>query len=66
MEEEFKKLRNVGNNFLKIKCKNCGNEQIIYSKISSTVTCSICGSVIAKPTGATLATSGELIEKVKL
>ncbi len=64
--EEFKKLNNVGNNFLKIKCKNCGNEQIIYSKISSAVTCNICGSAIAKPTGSTLSTSGEFVEKVKL
>ncbi|MEM0139004.1 MAG: 30S ribosomal protein S27e [Ferroplasma sp.] len=66
MKEEFKKLKNVGNNFLKIKCKSCGNEQIIYSKISSTVVCNICGATMAKPTGATLATSGELVEKLNL
>ncbi len=66
MTDEFKKLKEVGNNFLKIKCKDCGNEQIIYSKVSSVVICNICGSTIAKPTGSTLATSGELIEKIKL
>ncbi|AGO60741.1 MULTISPECIES: 30S ribosomal protein S27e [Ferroplasma] len=66
MADEFKKLKEVGNNFLKIKCKDCGNEQIIYSKVSSVVVCNICGSTIAKPTGSTLATSGELVEKIKL
>ncbi|ARD85499.1 30S ribosomal protein S27e [Ferroplasma acidiphilum] len=66
MADEFKKLKDVGNNFLKIKCKDCGNEQIIYSKVSSVVVCNICGSTIAKPTGSTLATSGELVEKIKL
>ncbi|KJE49072.1 30S ribosomal protein S27 [Acidiplasma sp. MBA-1] len=49
-----------------MKCKNCGNEQVVYSKISSQVVCNICGSTLAKPTGATLSTSGELVEKVKL
>ncbi|KPV47054.1 MULTISPECIES: 30S ribosomal protein S27e [Acidiplasma] len=66
MADEFHKLKNVGNSFVKIKCKNCGNEQVVYSKISSQVVCNICGSTLAKPTGATLSTSGELVEKVKL
>ncbi len=66
MVDEFKKVKNVGNNFLKIRCKSCGNEQIIYSKISSVVVCNICGSTLAKPTGATLSTAGELVEKLKL
>ena len=46
-----KGIKDAGNNFLKIKCKSCGNEQIVYSKISSVVVCNICGSTIAKPTG---------------
>ncbi len=66
MTDEFKKLKEVGNNFLKIKCKDCGNEQIVYSKVSSVIVCNICGSTLAKPTGSTLATSGELVEKIKL
>jgi small subunit ribosomal protein S27e len=66
MADEFKKLKEVGNNFLKIKCKDCGNEQIVYSKVSSVIVCNICGSTLAKPTGSTLATSGELVEKIKL
>ncbi|EQB74538.1 MAG: hypothetical protein AMDU4_FER2C00005G0036 [Ferroplasma sp. Type II] len=66
MADEFTKLKDAGNNFLKIKCKSCGNEQIVYSKISSVVVCNICGSTIAKPTGSTLATSGEFVERVKL
>ncbi len=66
MADEFHKLKNVDSSFVKIKCKNCGNEQIIYSKISSTVVCNICGSTLAKPTGSTLETSGELAGTVKL
>jgi small subunit ribosomal protein S27e len=37
--------------FLKVKCKKCRNEQIIFSKASTEVKCLVCESVLAKPTG---------------
>jgi len=37
--------------FLKVKCKKCKNEQIIFSKASMQVKCLVCGTVIAEPTG---------------
>ncbi len=37
--------------FLKVKCKKCKNEQIIFSKASSTVKCLVCGAVFLHPTG---------------
>lgn len=61
-EDKYVKLKNIGNKFLKLKCKDCGNEQITYSKVSTEVVCNICGSTIAKPTGGTLKTSAEVTE----
>ncbi|MEM0155547.1 MAG: 30S ribosomal protein S27e [Thermoplasmataceae archaeon] len=58
-EQKFVKLKSIGNKFIKIKCKDCGSEQITYSKGSSTVICNICGATIAKPTGGTISVSGE-------
>ncbi len=61
-ERGFVKLKNVGNKFIKIKCPDCGNEQVTYTKISSQVACFICGNTIARPTGGTLETTSEVVE----
>jgi small subunit ribosomal protein S27e len=59
-DQKFVKPKSIGNKFIKIKCKDCGNEQITYSKGSSTVVCNICGATIVRPTGGTVSVSGEL------
>ncbi len=64
MEEKImKKLKGKGNRFLKVKCPECGNEQITYSKGSSDVTCNICGAELVKPTGGTIKTVCEITEE---
>ena len=40
-----------GSDFLKVSCKDCGNETIIFSRASSEISCSVCGSTLAKPKG---------------
>ena len=37
--------------FLKVKCIDCGNEQVMFGSAKSTVKCVICGKTIAEPTG---------------
>ncbi len=37
--------------FLRVRCPNCGNEQIIFSHASIVVRCLVCGNVLATPTG---------------
>jgi small subunit ribosomal protein S27e len=37
--------------FLRIRCNDCGNEQVIYSHASSVVKCFICGNTLAVPRG---------------
>ncbi len=37
--------------FLKVKCKKCRNEQIIFNKSATVVKCLVCESVLAEPTG---------------
>ena len=59
-EQKFVKLKSIGNKFIKLKYKDCGNEQITYTKISSVVVCNICGSTMARPTGGTLETTSEV------
>jgi len=37
--------------FLNVKCKDCGNAQMVFQRASSAVMCLVCGATIATPTG---------------
>jgi small subunit ribosomal protein S27e len=50
--------------FVKVKCPDCGNEQIAFRKPSIIVTCSVCGSTLIKPTGGSGEVRGKLLEVV--
>lgn len=48
--------------FVKVKCKDCSNEQVIFNKANTLVTCAICGTTLAKPTGGKAEIVGEVTE----
>ena len=37
--------------FVKIRCPKCKNEQIMFGKASTVVSCLVCQKVLAEPTG---------------
>jgi len=37
--------------FIKVRCTKCKNEQIIFGKSSTEISCLVCGKSIATPTG---------------
>jgi len=41
----------MASKFIKVKCRKCKNEQIIFEKPSSVVECLVCGEIISTPTG---------------
>ena len=43
--------RNKRSNFLKVKCVDCGNQQIVFDHAASNVQCIICGKTLVKPKG---------------
>jgi small subunit ribosomal protein S27e len=38
--------------FQRVQCKECSAENILFSHVTTTVTCKSCGNVIAEPTGS--------------
>lgn len=48
--------------FIKVKCLKCGNEQIIFNKVSTTVKCLVCGEKIAEPTGGKAKIFAKIVE----
>lgn len=37
--------------FVKVKCGDCGNEQVAFNRPASKVNCLVCGATLATPTG---------------
>jgi small subunit ribosomal protein S27e len=37
--------------FLKVNCKKCKNEQIVFNKAAMEVKCLVCGNVLVEPRG---------------
>ena len=50
-----------GSKFQKVQCKECGEESVVYSHVSSTVTCKACGNVLAEPTGSISKPNGKIL-----
>ena len=44
-------LKETSSKFIKVRCSKCKNEQNIFSKAATTVSCLICEEVLAQPTG---------------
>jgi small subunit ribosomal protein S27e len=51
--------------FVKVRCKDCENEQVLFNKASTTVSCHICGSKLATPTGGKAKIKGEMLEVIE-
>ena len=48
--------------FIKVRCPNCKNEQVIFGKSASDVKCLVCGRMIAKSTGGKTAVRARILE----
>ena len=53
------------NKFLKIKCPDCQNIQVVFSKVSTTVLCQVCGTKLAEPKGGKASFKGELVGEME-
>lgn len=54
------------NKFVKIKCADCGNEQITFAKAASPVKCNGCGKQLVKTTGGSAKfIDAEIVEEIE-
>jgi len=44
------KLQEPTSKFIKIRCSKCKNEQIIFGKPASKISCLVCDNLLAEPT----------------
>ena len=58
MQEQSQKGRS---RFLNVKCPDCGNEQVIFNKSNTMVSCVICGATLARPGAGKAEIKGNVI-----
>ena len=55
----------MAGNFIRVRCRDCENEQVVFGKAASVVDCAVCGSTMATPTGGEADFHGEVLETVQ-
>lgn len=63
MEEEQK--GEVRSGFVKVRCPDCSNEQVLFWRSNTVVNCQVCGGTLAEPTGGKARLKGELVGVVE-
>ena len=48
--------------FVKVKCPDCENEQVVFEMASTVVDCVVCGRVLAEPAGGKAQIKAEILE----
>lgn len=56
-----REIRQNRSKFVKVKCPDCENEQTIFDKASTVVTCVVCGKELATPAGGKATLKAEVI-----
>ena len=51
--------------FVKVKCPDCENEQVVFEKASTVVNCVVCSKVLAEPTGGKAKLKAEILETME-
>jgi small subunit ribosomal protein S27e len=62
MTQQKKALKETTSKFIKLRCPKCKNEQIMFGKASTLVTCLVCGKVLAEPTGGKSRVKARILE----
>ena len=55
----------MAGNFFRVQCPDCENEQVVFGKAASDVSCAVCGSTLATPTGGEADILGDVVETVE-
>ncbi|MHC1589875.1 MAG: 30S ribosomal protein S27e [Candidatus Hecatellaceae archaeon] len=61
LKEAIPKPRSI---FIKVRCPDCGHENMVFDRASRNVSCSVCGAVIAEATGGKVLLRGEVVERL--
>ena len=55
----------MAGDFIRVRCEDCENEQVLFGKAAGEVGCAVCGSTLATPTGGEAELHGDVLEVVE-
>jgi len=55
-------IREPVSRFIKVRCPKCKNEQIIYGKSSSKISCLVCSTELSEPAGGRSKIKAKVLE----
>ncbi len=55
----------MAGNFYRVACPDCGNEQVVFGKAATEVSCAVCGHALVQPTGGKASIEAEIVETVE-
>jgi small subunit ribosomal protein S27e len=50
--------------YMRVICKKCKSDQMIYNKVATVVKCNKCGEILAEPTGGEASILGKVVEVI--
>jgi small subunit ribosomal protein S27e len=56
--------RKAVSKFVRVKCSDCENEQVVFNKSATAVNCLACGAQLVRPTGGLAEIKGEVLEEL--
>ncbi len=65
MKKDHIEIPKPASKFQKVDCSECGEQQVVYSHVSTTVACNSCGNTIAEPTGSKAKINGKILGSVE-
>ncbi|MFP4568024.1 MAG: 30S ribosomal protein S27e [Candidatus Woesearchaeota archaeon] len=55
-------IKQPDSKFIKVRCVKCKNEQVIFGKSASKVSCLVCGKELGAPTGGKTKVKARVLE----
>jgi len=55
-------IKEPNSKFIKVRCTKCKNEQVVFGKASSKVSCLVCGKDLADPSGGKTKVKARILE----
>ena len=55
----------MAGNFYRVRCPDCENEQVVFGKAASEISCAVCGHALATPTGGKASIDADVVGTVQ-
>jgi len=59
---EMRMKREARSKFLRLRCDDCENEQIVFDHATTTVRCNVCGRTLVEPRGGKAEIKSKIID----